>query len=72
MSTSDTSKSRSEESRSDKRVQVSIENGIAMVTLNRPEKYNGLDMPMFKAITEAARSLKKDRSVRAIILSGTG
>jgi enoyl-CoA hydratase/carnithine racemase len=54
------------------RVQISIENGIAMVTLNRPEKYNGLDMPMFKAITDAARTLRKDRSVRAIILSGAG
>ena len=54
------------------RVQISIENGIAMVTLNRPEKYNGLDMPMFHGITDAAKTLKKDRSVRAIILSGTG
>ena len=54
------------------RVQIDIENGIAMVTLNRPKKYNGLDMPMFKAITDAARTLKKDRSVRAIILSGAG
>jgi len=57
---------------SSERVQIDIENGIAMVTLNRPEKYNGLDMPMFRAITGAARRLKKDRSVRAIILSGAG
>jgi enoyl-CoA hydratase/carnithine racemase len=62
----------SAQSQTEERVKVSIENGIAMVTLNRPEKYNGLDMPMFRAITETARSLKKDRSVRAIILSGTG
>jgi enoyl-CoA hydratase/carnithine racemase len=61
-----------EQAQTGERVKISIENGIALVTLNRPEKYNGLDMPMFKAITEAARSLKKDRSVRAIILSGSG
>ncbi len=54
------------------RVQIHKEDGIAIVTLNRPEKYNGLDMPMFHAITKAAKSLKKDRSVRAIILNGAG
>jgi enoyl-CoA hydratase/carnithine racemase len=58
--------------RDSERVLITIEDGIAIVTLNRPEKYNGLDMPMFEAITRAARTLKKDRSVRAIILNGAG
>lgn len=62
----------SKQTQADQRVQISIDNGIALVRLNRPEKYNGLDMPMFTAITEAAKSLKKDRSVRAIILHGAG
>lgn len=55
-----------------KRVLIDIEDGIATVTLNRPSKYNSLDMPMFDAITKAAKALKKDRSVRAIILRGAG
>ncbi|MCL7943844.1 crotonase/enoyl-CoA hydratase family protein [Marinobacter sp. ATCH36] len=54
------------------RVLIDIEDGIAIVTLNRPEKYNGLDMPMFEAISRAAKSLKKNRSVRAVILRGAG
>ncbi len=54
------------------RVLLEIDQGIATVTLNRPDKYNGLDMPMFEAITRVARQLKKDRSVRAIILKGAG
>lgn len=58
--------------RDSERVLITIEDGIAIVTLNRPEKYNGLDMPMFEAITRAARTLKKDRRVRAIILNGAG
>lgn len=58
--------------RDSERVLITIEDGIAIVTLNRPEKYNGLDMPMFEAITRAAKTLKKDRSVRAIILNGAG
>ena len=58
--------------RDSERVLITIEDGIAIVTLNRPDKYDGLDMPMFEAITRAAKTLKKDRSVRAIILNGAG
>lgn len=54
------------------RVVLEIDQGIATVTLNRPDKYNGLDMAMFDAIVAVTRQLKKDRSVRAIILKGAG
>ncbi len=54
------------------RVLIDIDQGIATVTLNRPDKYNGLDMPMFDAITRAAKRLKKERQVRAIVLHGAG
>lgn len=54
------------------RVLLDIEDGIATVTLNRPDKYNGLDMPMFEGITRAAKTLSKQRHVRAIILRGEG
>lgn len=54
------------------RVLLEIEGGIATVTLNRPDKYNGLDMPMFEAIAATARTLKKERKVRAVVLRGAG
>ncbi len=55
------------------RVLVEIDDeGIATVTLNRPEKMNGLDMPMFRAINRTARRLRKNRDVRVIILKGAG
>lgn len=54
------------------RVTLSVDNQVATVTLNRPEKYNGLDMPMFEQLTAAAKRLRKDKSVRAIILRGEG
>jgi len=41
------------------RVTLEIEDEIAYVTLNRPEKYNGLDMAMFDAIAATAKQLKK-------------
>ncbi|XOZ33409.1 crotonase/enoyl-CoA hydratase family protein [Halomonadaceae bacterium KBTZ08] len=54
------------------RVTLEIDNNIAWVTLNRPDKYNGLDMAMFEAITSTAKALKKDCSIRAVILQGAG
>jgi enoyl-CoA hydratase/carnithine racemase len=54
------------------RVLVSIEGGVADVRLNRPDKLNALDGAMFAALAEAGESLKGDRSVRAVVLSGEG
>lgn len=49
-----------------------LSNGIAMVRLNRPEKHNALNMDMFLQISDTAQRLKKDRSVRAVIVTGAG
>lgn len=54
------------------RVLLDIQDDIAIVTLNRAEKYNGLDWPMFKGLIETAKKLKKNKTVRAVILRGDG
>jgi len=54
------------------RVRIDIHDEIATVSLTRPEKLNALDMPMFEAIAIAARRIKKDRTIRAVILRGEG
>ena len=54
------------------RVDIRIDNHVAEVALNRPDKMNALDMEMFHALDEAARSLDGAESVRAIILHGAG
>jgi enoyl-CoA hydratase/carnithine racemase len=54
------------------RVVIETQDGIADVRLNRAEKMNALDFPMFQALAEAARELGSDRSVRAVVLSGEG
>lgn len=54
------------------RVKLEIRDEIAYVSLARPEKYNGLDLDMLEGLVEAARSIRKDRSIRAVILSGEG
>lgn len=49
--------------------------GIYNVQLNRPAKYNALDMQMFESIGQTISILQKDykkMNVRCIILSGNG
>ena len=54
------------------RVVVSMQNGIADVRLNRPEKLNALDSAMFEGLVETGSALAADRSLRAVVLSGEG
>jgi enoyl-CoA hydratase/carnithine racemase len=54
------------------RVTVRIEDGVADVRLNRPDKLNALDGEMFAALVETADRLAQDTSVRAVVLSGEG
>ncbi len=54
------------------RVTVDIDDHIARVTLNRPDKRNAVDHAMFEAIVESGETLAANRSIRAVILSGAG
>lgn len=53
-------------------VTIDIQDHIADVRLNRPDKMNALSWDMFEAITAAARQLAQDKSIRAVVLSGEG
>jgi len=57
---------------SEERVGIEVADHVAVVTLNRPDKHNALDLPMFDAIIAAARRLGTDPGVRAIVLHGAG
>ena len=54
------------------RVTVQIDDGVADVRLNRPDKLNALDGDMFVGLVDVATRLSKDPSVRAVVLSGEG
>ena len=54
------------------RVLVKLESHVAEVTLNRPDKFNALDLEMFSEIAAAGEQLAKDSSVRAVVLTGAG
>lgn len=54
------------------RVNFDVKDNIAYVSLNRPEKHNGLDLLMFKELIDTAKQITRDKSIRAVILSGEG
>ncbi len=54
------------------RVTVEIENHVAEVTLNRPEKHNAIDPAMFEALIDAGETLAQDKDVRAVVMQGSG
>ncbi len=54
------------------RVTIALDRGVADVRLNRPDKLNALDRPMFDALVDAGDTLRADASVRAVVLSGAG
>lgn len=55
-----------------KRVRIERSGDVAHVILSRPDKHNGMDMPMLEGVRDAAVELRKDRSLRAVVLSGEG
>jgi enoyl-CoA hydratase len=46
--------------------------GVAVITLNRPERRNALNLDIKMRIAEAILALEADSSVRVIILTGAG
>jgi enoyl-CoA hydratase/carnithine racemase len=54
------------------RISLNIENNVALVELNRPEKRNAMDLAMFEAIAAVQKKLRKNRALRAVILGGAG
>ncbi len=53
-------------------VTIRIENHVADVRLNRPDKLNALNPEMFEAIVAAGLRLAKEPGVRVVVLSGEG
>jgi enoyl-CoA hydratase/carnithine racemase len=54
------------------RVTIEIADGVAEVTLNRPDKLNALDPAMFEAIIAAGERLSLTEGLRAVVLVGAG
>ena len=46
--------------------------GVATITLNRPEKFNAFNVESYQATTDALKNADADSAVRCIIVTGAG
>jgi enoyl-CoA hydratase/carnithine racemase len=49
-----------------------VADGVALITLDRPERRNAFSGPMGRALGEAYRACDEDDAVRAVVLTGAG
>ncbi|WP_405820314.1 enoyl-CoA hydratase/isomerase family protein [Streptomyces sp. NBC_01390] len=54
------------------RIATDKETGVAVVTLDRPEKLNALDLTTAAELASTWRDLRFDDTVRAVVLTGAG
>jgi enoyl-CoA hydratase len=55
-----------------KDILYSVEDRLATITLNRPERRNALSWPLLYEVVGALKKAEKDQDVRVIILKGAG
>src|SRR5918992_5084557 len=48
------------------------ENGIAIITLNRPERLNALTFEVYRELTDTFAALRDESEVRVVVITGTG
>ena len=53
-------------------VEVSREGAVAVVTVNRPEALNAIDLETITVLRDRLRELAVDAGVRAVVLTGSG
>jgi enoyl-CoA hydratase len=53
-------------------VLVTVDNGIGLITLNRPKAINSLTHPMVIAISKVLAGWEHEDDIRAVVLSGAG
>src|SRR2546422_6370852 len=47
-------------------------NGIATITLNRPERLNAITFDIYRELTDMFAALRDEKDVRAVVITGSG
>ncbi len=58
--------------RSARNITCTVDDGVARVWLDRPDKLNGLTLEMLAELAATSRRLRQDKSLRAVVLTGAG
>lgn len=56
----------------DPRLPVARDGDIAVVTINRPERRNALDIPLWQALRRTMEALSADDALRCVVIRGAG
>ena len=49
-----------------------LEDGVALITINRPERLNAMDAEHYKGLSDAWQRVRDDETVRVAIVTGAG
>jgi enoyl-CoA hydratase/carnithine racemase len=49
-----------------------VRDGVAWVTLNRPERLNALTFEVYRELTDAFAALQTETDVRVVVITGAG
>ncbi len=49
-----------------------VDNGVGIVTMNRPERHNAFDDVLIRELIDAVGAMERDPAVRVLVISGTG
>lgn len=49
-----------------------VADGVATITLDRPEVLNALTFAVYRELTDTMRALRDEREVRAVVITGEG
>ena len=53
-------------------IEYSVTDGLAVLTLNRPDRLNSFNTEMHGEVKQVFKNLKKDKSVRCLLITGNG
>ena len=53
-------------------IELKVEDGIALITLNRPERLNALDAEHYDLLSKAWQTVRDDPAIRVAIVTGAG
>jgi len=49
-----------------------VDEGVAFITLNRPERLNALTFEVYRELTDTFITLKEEKDVRVVVITGSG
>jgi E-phenylitaconyl-CoA hydratase len=53
-------------------VELEVDEGVALITLNRPERLNALDAEHYRLLSEAWIRVRDEEAIRAAVVTGAG